>query len=130
MVRVLRQRARSRRRSAFRSPATAPRISRRPTSSTPPAAPVRRGIVDAFDNPKVEADLAVYRATWGLPPCTTANGCFRKVNQRGGATPPLADAGWGVEIALDVQAVSAACPNCQILLVEADDPSLTTSASP
>ena len=60
--------------------------------------------------------------TWGLPPCTTANGCFRKVNQRGGATPPHGNPGWGVEIALDVQAVSASCPTCHILLVEADSP--------
>jgi subtilase family serine protease len=81
------------------------------------------GIVDAFDNPKVGSDLAAYRQAWGLPPCTSANGCFRKVNQRGGSTPPFADPGWGVEIALDVQAVSAACPRCKILLVEADDPS-------
>jgi subtilase family serine protease len=80
-------------------------------------------IVDAYDNPKVEADLAIYRATWGLPPCTTGDGCFRKVNQRGGAAPPPGDPGWGVEIALDVQAISAACPNCSILLVEADSAS-------
>lgn len=80
-------------------------------------------IVDAYDNPRVEKDLAVYRRTFGLPACTTANGCFRKVNQRGGTTPPAGDPGWGVEIALDVQAVSAACPQCDILLVEADDPS-------
>lgn len=78
-------------------------------------------IVDAFDNPKAESDLRVFRKAWGLPPCTTANGCFRKVNQRGGSTPPEPDAGWGVEIALDVQAVSSSCPRCKILLVEADD---------
>jgi subtilase family serine protease len=82
------------------------------------------GIVDAFDNPNVEADLAVYRSTWGLSSCTTANGCFRKVDQQGGTAYPPADAGWGVEIALDVQAVSAVCQDCKILLVEADDPSL------
>lgn len=80
-------------------------------------------IVAAFDNPTVEADLAAYRAAWGLPACTTANGCFRKVDQNGGSDLPPADAGWGVEIALDVQAVSAACSACRILLVEADDPS-------
>ena len=80
-------------------------------------------IVDAFDNPKVEANLKAFRAAWGLPPCTTANGCFRKVNQRGGSTPPQPDPGWGVEIALDVQAVSSSCPSCKILLVEANDPS-------
>ena len=84
------------------------------------------GIVDAFDNPRVEADLAAYRAVFGLPACTTANGCFRKVNQNGGATPPAGDPGWGVEIALDVQAVSAACPRCRILLVEASDAGLTS----
>jgi subtilase family serine protease len=72
----------------------------------------------------VEADLGVYRKAWGLPSCTSATGCFRKVNQRGTARPPQADAGWGVEIALDVQAVSAACPRCRILLVEADSESL------
>jgi subtilase family serine protease len=80
-------------------------------------------IVDAFDNPKVEANLAAYRQAWGLPPCVSSTGCFRKVNQRGGTNPPFAEPGWGVEIALDVQAVSAACPRCKILLVEADEPS-------
>ena len=44
-------------------------------------------IVDAFDNPDAEADLAVYRAQYGLPPCTTANGCFKKVNQNGDEGP-------------------------------------------
>ncbi|MFC4330770.1 S8 family serine peptidase [Streptomyces andamanensis] len=79
-------------------------------------------IVDAFDAPTVEADLAVYRSTYGLPPCTTDNGCFRKVNQRGDTAPlPQPDAGWGVEISLDVQAVSALCPSCDILLVESDN---------
>ncbi|HTL86155.1 MAG TPA: S53 family peptidase [Acidimicrobiia bacterium] len=77
-------------------------------------------IVDAFDNPNAEADLGVYRAEYGLAPCTTANGCFRKVNQNGGATPPSADPGWGEEIALDLDMVSAVCPNCNILLVEAN----------
>ena len=81
-------------------------------------------IVDAYDNPKVAADLAAYRKAWGLPPCTAATGCFRKVNQRGGTTAPEADPEWGLEIALDVQAVSAACPRCRILLVEADSPDL------
>jgi subtilase family serine protease len=82
-------------------------------------------IVDAYDNPNAEADLAAYRAHYGLPPCTTANGCFRKVNQHGQAGPlPVPDPGWGLEIALDLDAVSAACPACQILLVEADSPSI------
>ncbi len=77
-------------------------------------------VVDAFDLPTAEQDLAVYRSTYGLPPCTTSNGCFRKVDQRGGVAYPPADAGWGQEIALDLDMVSAVCPACNILLVEAD----------
>jgi hypothetical protein len=78
------------------------------------------GIVDAFDDPNAEADLAVYRSQFGLPACTTANGCFRKVNQNGAASPlPPSDTGWAGEISLDVDMVSAICPSCHILLVEA-----------
>lgn len=77
-------------------------------------------IVDAYDDPKAEADLAVYRTQYGLPACTTDNGCFRKVNQNGSATPlPAQDTGWAGEISLDTQMVSAVCPSCHILLVEA-----------
>jgi hypothetical protein len=86
------------------------------------------GIVDAGDDPNAESDLAVYRAVYGLPPCTTANGCFRKVNQRGAAGPLPHDRGWGPEISLDVDMVSAACPSCRILLVEADESALTDLA--
>jgi hypothetical protein len=78
-------------------------------------------IVDAYDDPKAEADLATYRSQYGLPACTTANGCFRKADQRGGTSYPAADAGWSEEITLDLDAVSAACPQCRILLVESDD---------
>jgi subtilase family serine protease len=76
-------------------------------------------IVDANDDPTAESDLATYRATYGLPACTTANGCFRKLNQAGqtGNYPPV-DGGWAVEISLDLDMVSAACPQCHILLVE------------
>lgn len=76
-------------------------------------------VVDAYDDPNAEADLTVYRAQFGLPVCTTANGCFSKVNQTGGTTYPAADTGWAEEIALDIDMVSAICPNCHILLVEA-----------
>jgi subtilase family serine protease len=78
-------------------------------------------IVDAFDNPNAEADLAVYRAQFGLTACTTANGCFRKVNQNGQPGPlPAPNAGWAAEIALDLDMASAVCPNCNLLLVEAN----------
>jgi subtilase family serine protease len=77
------------------------------------------GIVDAFDDPNAESDLAVYRSQFGLPPCTTANGCFRKVDQNGGTNYPRRNTGWAEEISLDLDMVSAICPNCHILLVEA-----------
>ena len=76
-------------------------------------------IVDAQDDPNAESDLAGYRSTYGLPACTTANGCFRKINQNGGTSYPSPDTGWAGEISLDVDMVSAVCPNCHILLVEA-----------
>ena len=77
------------------------------------------GIVDAYDDPNAESDLGVYSSTSGLPACTTANGCFSKVNQSGGTRYPRADQGWALEISLDVQIAHAVCPNCKILLVEA-----------
>ncbi|SEP51184.1 hypothetical protein SAMN04489732_115179 [Amycolatopsis saalfeldensis] len=78
-------------------------------------------IVDANDDPNAESDLAAYRKQFGLPECSTANGCFSKVNQNGQASPlPSPDSGWAGEISLDVDMVSAACPACKILLVEAD----------
>jgi subtilase family serine protease len=77
-------------------------------------------LVDAFDDKSAEADLANYRSAYGLPACTTANGCFRKVNQSGvQGSYPSNNQGWAVEISLDLDMVSAACPNCHILLVEA-----------
>lgn len=77
-------------------------------------------IVDAFDDPTAESDLAQYRSTYGLPPCTTANGCFRKVNQTGGTLYPPPSPDWALEISLDLDMVSAVCPNCRILLVESN----------
>jgi subtilase family serine protease len=77
------------------------------------------GIVDAFDDPSAEADLGVYRAQFGLPACTTANGCFRKVAQNGSTNYPRRNGGWAQEISLDLDMVSAICPKCHILLVEA-----------
>jgi hypothetical protein len=80
-------------------------------------------IVDAYDDPNAESDLATYRSTYGLPACTTANGCFKKVNQSGvQGSYPAGNTGWAGEISLDVDMVSAACPSCHILLVEANSP--------
>ncbi|MGW4908464.1 S53 family peptidase [Streptomyces sp. NPDC004270] len=77
-------------------------------------------IVDAYNDPNAETDLATYRSYYGLSACTTANGCFKKVSQTGSTTSlPSSDAGWSEEISLDLDMASAICPNCNILLVEA-----------
>ncbi|MFI6409198.1 peptidase S8 [Streptomyces sp. NPDC050548] len=77
-------------------------------------------IVDAYNDPNAEADLATYRSYYGLSACTTANGCFKKVSQTGSTTSlPTSDAGWSEEISLDLDMASAICPLCNITLVEA-----------
>ena len=76
-------------------------------------------IVDAYDDPNAEADLNVFSDKYGLPPCTTANGCFTKVDQDGEAKYPKANSGWALEISLDVQWAHAIAPGAKILLVEA-----------
>lgn len=86
-------------------------------------------IVDAYGYPSAEADLAKYRAQFGLLPCTTSNGCFKKVDQRGGAAYPRTDTGWSQESALDLDMASAMCPNCSLILVEADTPSFGNLAA-
>jgi subtilase family serine protease len=87
-------------------------------------------IVDGYDDPTAEADLATYRSTYGLSACTTADGCFRKVGEQGQAAPlPAADGDWSVEISLDLDAVSSACPDCHILLVEGDVPAVADLAN-
>jgi subtilase family serine protease len=79
-------------------------------------------LIDAYDDPTAETDLAAYRKQFGLPACTTANGCFQKLNEKGQTSPlPAANAGWAVEISVDLDMASAVCPNCHIVLVEADD---------
>jgi subtilase family serine protease len=80
-------------------------------------------IVDAYDDPKIESDLGVFSSQFKLAACTTANGCFKKVNQTGGTIYPQSNAGWALEIALDVETVHGICPNCKILLVEANSSS-------
>jgi subtilase family serine protease len=91
-------------------------------------------IVDAYDNPSTAADLVAYRQQFGLPLCLTTStlpadlvGClFTKVNQGGTASPlPQGNTGWGQEIDLDIEMVSASCPLCNIVLVEANSNSFS-----
>ena len=77
-------------------------------------------VVDAYDYPTAEADLNKWSQQYGLPACTTANGCFRKVTQDGGTNFKRyrADGGWSLEAAMDLETVHGLCPNCKILFVE------------
>ncbi|SDP20070.1 Serine protease, subtilase family [Nakamurella panacisegetis] len=93
-----------------------------------PAAPAdpraRVFVIDAFGYAGAEADLAAYRAQYGLRPCTTASGCLQILNQDGDPQPPPAgSSGWVQETALDLDMVSATCPYCQITLIQANDDS-------
>ncbi|RNM13629.1 S53 family peptidase [Nocardioides pocheonensis] len=81
-------------------------------------------IVDAYGYTNLERDLGVYRSQFGLTACTVANGCLKIMNQNGGSTLPAMDLGWAQEQALDVDAVSATCPGCKILVVQANSASL------
>ncbi len=81
------------------------------------------GIVDAYDDANAESDLGVFSAQFGLPACTSSNGCFRKVY--GNGRKPVANANWAVEIALDVEWAHAIAPKATILLVETPTNSLS-----
>ncbi len=100
------------------SPATIKSVYNFPTSLTAGGGKTI-AIVDAYDDPTAENDLAVFSGQYGLPACTTANGCFAKVNQTGGTSYPRKNAGWALEISLDVQWAHAIAPGASILLVEA-----------
>lgn len=85
----------------------------------------------AFDTPNLARYLAVYRKQFGLPACTVASDCFRKVNENGKARPlPISGvrSGWDLEATLDVSMISAACPHCRILVVEANSPTFADLA--
>ena len=84
-------------------------------------------IVDAYGYPNAESDLAVYRATYGLPACTTANGCFKKVNQNGVQSSYPRTTRVGIRSRRSTSTwPSAMCPNCKILLVQATAASFQT----
>jgi len=106
------------------SPATIKSVYNYSTSSTAGAGKTI-AIVDAYNDPTAESDLAVFSSQYGLPACTTANGCFSKVNQTGGTSYPRTDSGWALEISLDIQWAHAIAPGAKILLVEASSNSFT-----
>jgi len=77
-------------------------------------------LIDAYDDPTAEADLGVFDEQFGLTACTSANGCFRKVNEEGNPSPlPPEQGEWASEISIDLQMAHAICQACHLLLVEA-----------
>ena len=72
-------------------------------------------IVDAYDDPTIQSDLTIFSNQYGLPDCTTTNGCFVKTTPQG---TPRSDQGWAVEESLDVQWAHAIAPGAKIILVE------------
>jgi alpha-tubulin suppressor-like RCC1 family protein len=78
-------------------------------------------VVDGPSDPTAEADMNAYRKYFGLPECTKTSGCFRQVNERGEPSEPKSAGGWAIEISLDIDMVSAACPECHITLIEAKE---------
>ncbi len=84
-------------------------------------------IVDAYNDPNAESDLAAYRLQWQIPSC--GSGCFTQVAQNGSSVLPKSSASWSEEISLDLDMVSAVCPKCHILLVEAKSASIADLAT-
>ena len=99
-----------------------------PTDTTTPPLPGAGktiALVDAYDDPTAESDLNAFSGQYGLPACTTASGCFKKVDQTGGTSYPTSDQGWALEISLDIQWAHAIAPGATILLVEASSNSFS-----
>ena len=86
-------------------------------------------IVDAYGYPNLERDLGIYRAQYGMPACTTANGCLTVIDQNGGTNLPRTNVGWAQEQALDLDMASAMCSDCKIMLVQADSATLANLAA-
>jgi hypothetical protein len=82
-------------------------------------------VVAPYNDPNAASDLCVYRAQYGLTPCSTANGCLTEVNELGGASLPAANDSWALSISAQLDMISATCPNCRILLVETSTPAIT-----
>ena len=95
-----------------------------PTSSAGGSPTV--AVVDAYDDPDAESDLATFDSQYDLPDCTTGNGCFTKVNQSGGTSYPATNLSCDLEISLDIETAHSICQTCKVLLVEANSASIAS----
>jgi hypothetical protein len=83
-------------------------------------------VVTAYDDATAETDMGTYRSEYHIRPCASTGGCFTKVDENGGTNyPPAGAAGWSLATAQALDMISAICPNCHILLVEADTTAIT-----
>jgi len=86
-------------------------------------------IVIAYGGSTAEKDLAAFSSKYGLPSCTTANGCFKKYDQNGGTNIPQDDPttpiynSWAGEMNLDIQTVHSVAPQAKIIVVCANSAS-------
>src|SRR5262249_17262241 len=78
-------------------------------------------LTNSGDDPNAESDLAVYRAAYGLPPCSASMGCLKKVNATGGAALPSGTGPEGAQVAAALDMASATCPSCKLVVVEMND---------
>jgi hypothetical protein len=93
-------------------------------------------VIDAYGYEDAESDLIEYRDKYKLGACEKGSGCFKKVNEEG-KEPTFTkkeeegelEKEWTAETALDLDMVSAACPECHILLVEATEQSMKDLAA-
>jgi subtilase family serine protease len=92
-------------------------------------------IVVAYRQNNLESDLAVYRRAYGLPRCSSNNGCLNFISDGGGQGSDSSvrsaqdngnnnNSGWAAEAALDAEMVSALCPNCNIMVSQANSSSI------
>jgi hypothetical protein len=87
-------------------------------------------IVDAYNDPDINADLQTFDSQYSLSACSTGNHCLKVVNETGGSTPPADDtSGWSSEESLDVETVHSVCQGCKIILVEATTPDTSDLAT-
>ena len=105
-------------------------------------------IVDAYDDPNAASDLAAYRASMNgstdpntglsdgtIPPLCSSTITSRLCDlhqgqpERAGRNTRPGTAGWAEEISLDLDMVSAVCPDCNILLVEASSSTIANLAA-
>jgi hypothetical protein len=74
-------------------------------------------VIEAGDLAAASTDLATYRKQYGLGTANLTK--YNESGQQSNYPPTCEDYGWCVETDLDIDMVSAACPKCNIFLMEA-----------